>query len=192
MSFYTEEELQSLHLGSYGKDVKISRHARLYNPQNMFLGSHVRIDDFCMLSASATEPFRLDDYIHISAGVYIFGTAGLHIHSFCNISSGTKVYTVSDTFSGDVLVGPSVPNKYRGIVSAKLVLPKHVWIGPNSVVLPGVKIGEGCAIGAMSFVRKSCDAWSIYGGNPLRFIKKRSETAKELEAQFISDGSETH
>lgn len=195
MSFYSEEELQSLHLGSYGKDVKISRFARLYNPQSMYLGSHVRIDDFCMLSASATERFQLDDYIHISAGVYIFGTAGVHIHSFCNISSGTKIYSVSDTFTGDVLVGPSVPAALRGIQSAKFVLPKHVWIGPNSVVVPGATFGEGCAIGAMSFVKKSCDPWSIYGGNPLRFIRKRSEKAKELEQEFLSslcDEGQTH
>ena len=47
-SFYTEEELPLLRLASYGRDVRISRKTSFYAPEQMHLGSHVRIDDFCI------------------------------------------------------------------------------------------------------------------------------------------------
>ena len=72
MSFYTIAELESLGLKKYGKNVCISRYARIYNPGNISIGNNVRIDDFCILSAG-NNPFILEDYIHISAGVYIYG-----------------------------------------------------------------------------------------------------------------------
>jgi len=184
MPFLTASQLESMKFKSLGKNVLISDKASIYNPQHMSIGSNVRIDDFCLLSAG-TEPFILEDNIHISAGVYIFGTGGFHMKSFSNISSGTKVYTVSDTFDGSVLIGPSVPLTYRNVKSAPLTIEKHTWVGPNSVILPGVTIGEGCAIGAMSFIRKSCEPWSVYGGNPLRYIRARQKRCLDLEKELI-------
>lgn len=44
-SFYSEEELATLGLKSYGKNVLISRHACLYSPETISIGNNVRIDD---------------------------------------------------------------------------------------------------------------------------------------------------
>ena len=45
-NFLSREELKMLGLKSYGKDVKIGRHAVLYTPERLEIGNHVRIDDF--------------------------------------------------------------------------------------------------------------------------------------------------
>ena len=49
-SFYSPEELKSLELKEYGENVLISRKCSIYGAENIRLGSHVRIDDFCVLS----------------------------------------------------------------------------------------------------------------------------------------------
>lgn len=48
-SFYSRDELAGLGLKSYGENVLISRFARFYSPGTIEIGSHVRIDDFCIL-----------------------------------------------------------------------------------------------------------------------------------------------
>lgn len=48
---------------------------------------------------------------------------------------------------------------------------KGCWIGANSLILPGVTIGDGCVIAAGSVVNKDCEPNSIYAGNPA--TKKR-------------------
>ncbi len=49
----------------------------------------------------------------------------------------------------------------------------HVWIGRESVIMPGVKIGDGSIIAAYSVVTKDVPPYSVVGSNPARFIKKR-------------------
>ena len=53
------------------------------------------------------------------------------------------------------------------------VVGNDVWIGRESVVMPGVKIGDGAIIAAYSVVVKDVPAYTVYGGNPARFIKER-------------------
>jgi acetyltransferase-like isoleucine patch superfamily enzyme len=47
-----------------------------------------------------------------------------------------------------------------------------VWIGFESVVLPGVSIGEGVIVGARSVVADDCEPWTVMAGNPARVIRK--------------------
>lgn len=54
-----------------------------------------------------------------------------------------------------------------------IVVGSDVWIGRESVIMPGVKFGDGAVIAAYSMVAKDIPAYTVYGGNPARFIKKR-------------------
>lgn len=60
-------------------------------------------------------------------------------------------------------------NKYR----KKIVIGNDVWIASNTVILPGVKIGNGAVIAAGAIVTKDVPAYAIVGGNPARVIKYR-------------------
>jgi len=52
-------------------------------------------------------------------------------------------------------------------------------------VLPGVVLGEGTSVGALSMITKSTEAWSIYFGAPAKRIKLRSKELLELEAAYL-------
>ena len=184
MSFYSLRELYSLGLKSVGRNVNISKFTRINNASNIIIGNNVRIDDFCILS-SGTSPFIIEDYIHIAAGVFIWGNKGFHIKSFSNISAGCKIYTQSDSYCGNYLIGPTIDNKYRNVYGSAITLEKHVIIGAGSVVLPGAILNEGVAIGSNSLVYKECKPWSIYAGSPVKFIKERAKNALELEKELL-------
>lgn len=173
MSFYSAEELATLGLKSYESNVKISRYCRIYNPGSISIGNNVRIDDFCILSASHL-PFSIGNYVHISAGTYIYGGAGIVIGSYSNISGGVKIYTMNDDYSGNSLVGPTVPEEHRHVDKRSVVIGEYSVIGCNSVILPGVFIGKGVAVGSNSLVKTSLEPWKIYAGTPVKYIKERS------------------
>ena len=60
-SFYSEEELQQMGFAHVGHDVMISRKASIYGASNIWIGNHVRVDDFCVLSGKIT----FGNYIHV-------------------------------------------------------------------------------------------------------------------------------
>ena len=53
------------------------------------------------------------------------------------------------------------------------MIGNDVWIGAESMIMPGVRIGDGAVIGARSLVTKNIGPYEIWGGNPARLIKKR-------------------
>lgn len=53
------------------------------------------------------------------------------------------------------------------------VVGNDVWIGRESVIMPGVKIGDGAIIAAYSVVAKDVEPYCVVGGNPAKLIKKR-------------------
>lgn len=54
----------------------------------------------------------------------------------------------------------------------EIIIEDDVWIGFNSTIMKGVKIGRGAIIGANSVVTKDVEAWTVNVGNPLRVIRK--------------------
>ena len=183
-SFYTEEELKGIGFAKIGKSVLISRKASIYSAELIEIGNNVRIDDFCILSGK----IKIGNYVHISAGCYLFaGDVGIELNDFSGISSRVTIYAVSDDYSGDFMTNSTVPEKYRHIIKGKIVLEKYVQIGSGSTILPGVNIGEGTAIGAMSLISRDVGSWKIAVGIPAKEIKDRSKKLLELERKFLAD-----
>ena len=185
-SFLTVEQLSLIGLKYYGSNVLISKHCVIYNPQNISIGHDVRIDDFVIISGGSG--ITIGNYVHIATHSGLWGGGVITIGDFVNISSGCKIYSESDDFSGETLVGPMIPKMYKTNMNIKPVyINKHVVIGANSVVLPGVTLDVGCAIGCGSVVNKSCDAWTIHAGTPIRYLKDRLTTLLEDEQTFKGD-----
>lgn len=64
-------------------------------------------------------------------------------------------------------------NKITSFSKGDIIIEDDVWIGMNSTILSGVKIGKGAIIAAGSVVTEDVEQYCIYGGVPAKFIKKR-------------------
>lgn len=58
-----------------------------------------------------------------------------------------------------------------------IIIGDDVWIGANSVILPGVQVGQGAVIGAGSVVTKDVPSYSISAGVPAKTIRLRTQHA---------------
>ena len=178
-SFYHQTDLPALGFGKVGENVKISKMAALYGTEKISIGNNVRIDDFCLLSGK----IKIGNNVHIAAGCYIFGgEEGVEMDDYTGLSSRCIIYAITDDFSGNALPHPTIPLELRNVIQKKVVLKKHALVGTSVVILPGVTLGEGCAVGAMSLVNKSLPAWKICAGIPAKPISERSKKILELEA----------
>jgi len=67
----------------------------------------------------------------------------------------------------------------QGVKKGQVVIGKNVWVGANSVILPGVKIGDNSVIGTGSIVIKDIPSYSVAVGNPAKVIKKYDSETKQ-------------
>jgi len=188
-TYYSKEELKSLGLKQYGTNVKISRHAIIYKPEELEIGNNVRIDDFTTISGKV----KLGSYIHIAQTCGLYGAeAGITMDDFTTLSSHSLIYAVSDDYSGHSLACTMIPEQYRPAdINAPVHLEKYALVGCMSVILPGVTIGEGSSVGAMTLCNKSLEPWGMYVGIPARRIKERSREFLALIDQFEQERSKT-
>lgn len=179
-SFYTREELENIGFPKIGNNVLVSRFARFYNITGISIGNNVRIDDYCILSGKIT----LCDNIHISAFCALYGSNGIIMNDYSGLSPRTTIFSASDDFSGEYMVGPMIPKEFRNINGGAVIIGKYAQIGAGSIVFPDLKIGDGASVGAMTLINKSLEPWTIYAGIPARVLKKRSEKIIELASKY--------
>lgn len=159
-------------LRAVGSDVVVAAGITLRHPSQVSVGSHVAIDEGFYCSTSAT----IGDYVHIGAQCCVIGgvKSRLVVGNFCGMSAGCRLACGGDDFLGSGLIGPTVPMEYRAVLTcSSIILEDFVQLGMGVIVLPGVRLREGCVVGAGSVVLADCSPWQVYVGVPARPIKKR-------------------
>ena len=120
----------------------------------------------------------------------------------CNISLGKRFYanfnlTILDcslvTIGDRCMFGPNVSifaaTHESGVQSRRdnveygrpVVVGDDCWIGGNVVILPGVTIGRGCTVGAMSVVTRDVPEFSVVMGQPARVVKKVEPVSEVID-----------
>lgn len=180
MTFLDADGIAALGLAAVGDDVLIDADARIIGAQRVTVGSHVRIDAFAVISAGEGG-IAIGDHVHLAAHVFMAGAARIELDDYCGISGRGSIYSSTDDFSGRSLTGPTVPDDLRRVDSRPVRVGRHVIVGAGTVILPGVTIHDGAAVGAQSLVRKDVPPFTIVAGNPPRTVRERDRNLLELE-----------
>lgn len=184
MAFLSETQLHDLGFKSLGRQVRISDRASIHNAGAIEIGDYSRIDDFVVISGNV----KIGRNVHIAVFCNVAGgVPGIVFEDFSGLAYDCHVFTQSDDYSGRTMTNPTVPREYKQETMAPVVIGRHCIVGAKSVIFPGVHLGEGCSVGAMSMVTKSTDPWAIYFGIPAKKIKRRSKDLLALEQSYLKE-----
>jgi acetyltransferase-like isoleucine patch superfamily enzyme len=98
----------------------------------------------------------------VSGGCYIQGSNGIEIGDNTIFAPGVKIISGNHDSS----------NLKNWLVEEPVRIGKNCWLGANSVILPGVQLGDNVIVGAGSIVTKNFDSNCVIAGNPARLIRK--------------------
>lgn len=121
--------------------------------------------------------------LYIDYGKPVTIGKGCFIQQYCTFFGRGGI-----TIGNDVFIGPKVnlitinhdanPDNRSATYGRPIVIEDKVWIGINSTILPGVRIGYGAIVGAGSVVTKDVESMTVVAGNPARVIKKIENNGK--------------
>lgn len=145
--------------------------------------------------AFINPPFYCDYGSHIEAGKNFFANynctiidvAKVKIGDNCQFAPNVSIYTAGHP------IHPAARNSMYEY-GIGVTIGDNVWIGGNTVIMPGVHIGSNTVIGAGSVVTKDIPDWVVAAGNPCRVIKQITEEDKKYyykDREFDSEAWET-
>jgi acetyltransferase-like isoleucine patch superfamily enzyme len=144
--------------------------AQHHERHRLSLGKNTLIESLCVVCTWHGDVI-LEDGAGIGIGSIVMGPVLIGEGSVCSqncfISGQSHHYQdVSKNFLR------------QGVETQQVVIGKNVWIGANSVILPGIKIGNNSVIGAGSTVIENIPPYSVAVGNPAKIIKQYDFEAK--------------
>ena len=168
---------------------KIAFNIYLKNIDNIEIGKNCKILRGCELDASGNGKIIIHNNVTLNPYVFLQANKGFieigensEINNFTIINSGAKIM-----IGNNVLIGPKVniisyTHNYKdsnilirkqNAPTKKILIEDDVWIGANTTILYGVKIGKGAVVGANSLVTKDIEPYTINVGSPTKTIGKR-------------------
>jgi acetyltransferase-like isoleucine patch superfamily enzyme len=186
MAFLSQTELNKLGFKALGKHVRISDKASIYDHNQIEIGDYTRIDDYCVLSGRIS----MGRNVHVAVFCNLAGgEKGIQLDDFSGLAYACQVFTQSDDYSGKSMTNPTVPDEFKSETKKGIRIGKHCIVGANSLILPGVELAVGTAVGAMSMVTKSTEPWTIYFGIPAKKLKPRSDNLLKQEEIYLKNHS---
>lgn len=178
-------------LASLGKNAIVGKTVRIRKPDRVRIGDCSIIDDFTYVSCGLT----VGRYTHIGAGgILIGGDAHITIGDFVNIAPGCRLVAASHDFAEGGLAGPTIPKEFAGrSITADITVADHALFGTGTVILPGCRIPEGMATGALTLVTPACrlKPWTLYVGTPAKPLKPReSKAILEAAKRLLESGTQ--
>jgi acetyltransferase-like isoleucine patch superfamily enzyme len=145
-------------LNKIGSNFHFGPNCLFYDPNLIEVGNNVFIGDRSMISTN----------VKVSIGN--------------DVMFGPEVMVLSGDHNFSI-VGKPMRSVKEGGKNFPIIIENDVWIGAKSLILKGVKIGEGSIIGALSLVNKDILPYSINVGNPCKYSKARF-TIEELNTHL--------
>ncbi len=166
--------------GSYGRDVYIEPGVVINRPRYVHIGDHVRIKRNTNINVHPRDRESKEGILFIGRNTHI--TEGVIISAFHRIvieeDVGIAPYVCiidNSRKAGDI----NHPLQEQGIETGPVRIGAGSWLAYNVCVLPNVKIGKHCLIGALSVVNKDIPSYSVAVGCPARVVKRFDFNRKE-------------
>ena len=119
--------------------------------------------------------------VYSSAKVYY--PANLTMEAYSCLASDVDCYNVApipiganSTVSHGAYLGTAshdITDPLNHLITAPIIIKDQAWVAAGAFVGMGVTIGQGAVVGARAAVFKSVEPWTVVGGNPAKFLKKR-------------------
>jgi acetyltransferase-like isoleucine patch superfamily enzyme len=137
------------------------------------IGAHTQIYDFVVIKAvGGTGDITIGEHCYINPHCTLFSGNGIRFGDYVLIAPGCVIAPTNHAYSSRREV-----MRHQGFIPSKggVVIEDDVWVGANSTILDGVRIGRGAIIAAGSVVMGEVGAFEIWGGVPARLIRSRPE-----------------
>lgn len=168
---------------SLGDEVTLHPPCVFVASEHMHVGSRVIVSEFTWIHAGVGTV--IGSFVHLSNHSSIAGGGACIVEDFAGLSAGARLVTGTELVGGEGLTNPTVPAAFRAVRRSFVHLQKHVFLGTNAVVHPGVTVGEGAVIGSGAVVTRDVEPWTINVGAPARAIRTRDHRRiRTLEARL--------
>lgn len=105
----------------------------------------------------------MDDYSCLASDVDCYNVARIKIGANTTVSQGAYLCTASH----------DITDPLNHLITAPIIIEDQAWVGAKAFIGMGVTIGQGAVVGATASVYKNVEPWTVVGGNPAKFLKKR-------------------
>jgi len=108
---------------------------------------------------------------NLEMGDFTAVAPGANLYNVARITLGTKTLISQEAFLCTASHDVSAPG--MDLITRPITVHDDAWVTARALVCPGVKIGNGAVIAAGAVVTRDVEPWTVVGGNPARFIKRR-------------------
>lgn len=128
-------------------------------------GAHIDSTAVIYSTAKIFYPANLmmEKYSCLASNVDCYNVVPVRIGANATISQGAYLCTASH----------DITNPLNPLITAPIVIEDQAWVAADAFVGMGVTVGQGAVVGARAAVFKNVEPWTVVGGNPAKFIKKR-------------------
>lgn len=128
-------------------------------------GRGCRIADNCFLNVGRDGLISIGTRTVVGPNTRIMANTSVRIGTRCMISWNCSIF---DSLGHRMWL----ESQDEAEIEAPITIGDDVWIGPHSIIMKGVAIGNNCVVGAGSVVRRSVPPNSLVYGNPTRLAGK--------------------
>lgn len=183
----------------------IGRGVAIRNPQHISIAGDFVAEDFCEIQGLSENGVRFGRQVTIGRFAMIrpsgyYGRdmgSGLRIGDRSNIGAYCYLGCGGDIEIGnDVMMSPRVsihsenhiysrldmPMREQGILRRPTIIEDDCWLASGSIILSGVRIGQGSIVAAGAVVTKDVPSYAVVGGVPARIIEQRKRSPGGIDS----------
>jgi acetyltransferase-like isoleucine patch superfamily enzyme len=151
-----------------GANVIFESGVLVFHPENIEIGNNAYVGHNTILKGYYKNEMTIGDHTWIGQACFLHSGGGIEIGKAVGIGPAVKILT--STHKEEDLAKPIL---FCDVEFGEVVIEDGCDIGIGSIILPGVKIGEGSIVGAGAVVTKDVKPYTVVAGVPAKILRKR-------------------